>query len=81
MDLFSEKGKNVVIRYVCVYDEHPLAGRDIQYQAPNSQSRYTTPFDEIKSNVQYYNTLGYYLQYPGNTTYNNIKMAKTCNSG
>ena len=27
-----------MIRYVCVNDEHPLAGEDIQYQAPNSQS-------------------------------------------
>ena len=33
---------------MCVYDEHPLAGRDIQYQAPDSRSRYATPFDEIK---------------------------------
>ena len=24
---------------ICVYDEHPIAGRDIQYQAPDSQSR------------------------------------------
>ena len=32
---------------VCVYDEHLLAGQDIQYLAPNSRSRYTTPFDEI----------------------------------
>ena len=33
---------------MCVYDEHPLAGRDIQYGAPDSWSRYTTPFDKIK---------------------------------
>ena len=33
---------------MCVYNEHPLAGRDIQYRAPNSRSRHTTPFDEIK---------------------------------
>ena len=33
--------------YVCVYDKHLLAGQDIQYLAPNSRSRYTTPFDEI----------------------------------
>ena len=31
----------------CVYDEHPLAGRDIQYWAPDSRSRYTTSFDNI----------------------------------
>ena len=23
---------------MCVYDEHPLAGRDIQYRAPDSRS-------------------------------------------
>ena len=32
---------------ICVYDEHPIAGRDIQYQAPDSWSEYTTPFDVI----------------------------------
>ena len=50
----------VVIRYVCVcvYDKHPLAGRDIQYRAPDSRSKYTTPFDEIKRNMQH-------LNYPG----------------
>ena len=37
-----------MIRYVCVYDEHPLAGQEIQYWAPHNRSRYTTPFDEIK---------------------------------
>ena len=31
---------------ICVYNEHPIAGRDIQCRAPYSQSRYTTPFDE-----------------------------------
>ena len=31
---------------ICVYDEQPIAGQDIQYQAPDSQSRYTAPFDE-----------------------------------
>ena len=31
---------------MCVYDEHPLAGPDIQYQAPESRSRFTTPFNE-----------------------------------
>ena len=41
-------GSLIVIRYVCVYDEHPLAGREIQYWAPHNWSRYTTPFDEIK---------------------------------
>ena len=43
---------NVVIRYVCMY---PLGGRDIQYRAANSRSRYTTPFNKIKSNVQHLN--------------------------
>ena len=38
---------------ICVYDEHPLAGWDIQYQAPDSRSRCTTPFDDIKYNVQH----------------------------
>ena len=32
---------------VCVYDEHPKAGRDKQYWAPDSRSKYKTPFDEI----------------------------------
>ena len=32
---------------MCVYDDHLLAGQDIQYLAPNSRSRYTAPFDEI----------------------------------
>ena len=31
---------------ICVYDAHPIAGLDIQYQAPNSGSRDTTPFDD-----------------------------------
>ena len=43
---------------MCVYDEHPLAGRDIQYRASHSRSRYTTPFDEIKSNVEHINNPG-----------------------
>ena len=30
-----------------MYDEQPIAGRDIQYPAPDSQSRYTTSFDNI----------------------------------
>ena len=38
---------------MCVFDEHLLAGRDIQYRAPDSQSRYTTPFNKIKSNMQH----------------------------
>ena len=28
---------------VCVYDKRPLAGRDIQYRAPDRWSRFTTP--------------------------------------
>ena len=32
---------------ISVYDEHPLAVRDIQYWAPESQSRHKTPFDAI----------------------------------
>ena len=38
---------------MCVYDKHPLAGREIQYRAPNSWSRYTTPIDKSKSYVQH----------------------------
>ena len=30
---------------ICVYDEQPIAGQDIQYQAPDSRSTYTTPFN------------------------------------
>ena len=33
---------------ICVYNEHPIAGQDIQCRAPYSRSRYTTPFDENK---------------------------------
>ena len=43
---------------MCVYDEHPLAGRDIQYRAPDNRSRYTLPSDKIKSNVQHPNNPG-----------------------
>ena len=32
---------------ICVYEEHPIAGWDIQYWAPDSWSRYKTPFGEI----------------------------------
>ena len=32
---------------ICVYDEHLIAGWDIQWRAPNGQSRFTTPFDNI----------------------------------
>ena len=41
-----------------MYDKLLLAGRDIQYRAPDSWSRYTTPFDEIKSNMQHLNNPG-----------------------
>ena len=43
---------------MCVYDKYPLTGRDIQYQAPNNRSRYTTPLDKIKSNVQHLKNSG-----------------------
>ena len=36
---------------ICVYDEHPITGQDIQYRAPDSRSRYTTPLDEIILNI------------------------------
>ena len=32
---------------ICVYDEHPIADRDIQHRAPDSWSGYTTPFNNI----------------------------------
>ena len=32
---------------ICVYDEQPIAGREIQCRAPDSWSRCTTPFDDI----------------------------------
>ena len=48
-DIIAGNGIIVVIRYVCVFDDHLLAGRDIQYRASDSRSRYTMPFDEIKS--------------------------------
>ena len=38
-------------RVKCVYDEHPLAVRDIQYLAPYSRLRYTSLFDD---NQTYY---------------------------
>ena len=28
-----------------VYDEHPMAGRDIQYRAPGSWSEHTSPLN------------------------------------
>ena len=36
---------------MCVYDEHPLAGRDIQYWAAKSWSKYTT--DDKVGKVNY----------------------------
>ena len=33
---------------ICVYDEHPIAGQDMQCWAPDSRSRYKTPFDDCK---------------------------------
>ena len=32
---------------ICVYYKHPIAGWDKQYQAPETRSRYTTPFNKI----------------------------------
>ena len=32
----------IMIRY-CVYDEHLIAGREIQWRGSNSPSEYTTP--------------------------------------
>ena len=63
---------------MCVYDEHPLAGPDLQYQAPDSRSSNNQLITCVLLPKEYYNTLGilltisweYYLQYPGNTTYN-----------
>ena len=34
---------------MCVYDEHPLAVQDIQYQAPDSQSRFCYQIDSVNS--------------------------------
>ena len=55
---------------LCLYYEHPLAGRDIQYRAPDSWSRYTTPYNDQL--ITYYLCVHYLLriQYPVNTTYN-----------
>ena len=39
----------------CAYDEHPIAGRDIQCRVPDSQSGYTTP-------IKQYCYCKYYLQ-------------------
>ena len=33
---------------ICVYDEHLIAGQDIQCRAPYSWSRFTTPFNNYK---------------------------------
>ena len=43
-------GSTKSVRYsyrdkICLYDEHPISGRDIQYRAPVSRSRYTTQFN------------------------------------
>ena len=59
---------------ICVYDEDLLAGRDIQYRAPDSQSSCTTPFDDIKL-ITYYLPVFNLLriqQFPVNTTYKNF---------
>ena len=32
---------------MCVYDDHPVTGWDLQYRATDSRSRDTTPFDDI----------------------------------
>ena len=32
---------------ICVYDKHPIAGWDLQFRAPGSQSEYATPFKDI----------------------------------
>ena len=57
-------GKNLVLQYLnfyihkgcivtryCVYDEHPIAGQDIQCWAPDSRSGYTTPIWRYYYNV------------------------------
>ena len=52
---------------ICVYDEHPLAGGDIQYRAPDSRSSCLC--------------VGYLLrilQYHVNTTYNTRCMCVWC---
>ena len=33
---------------ICVYDEHSITGRDIQYWAHGSQSEYTSLFNDIR---------------------------------
>ena len=43
---------------MCVYNKDLLAGCNIQYRAADSRSRYATPFNEIKSNVQHLNNPG-----------------------
>ena len=53
---------------ICVYEEHPIAGRDIQYRAPDSRSIYN------KQLITYYQHVSYLLrilQNPVNNTYNN----------
>ena len=58
---------------ICVYDEHLISGRDIQYRAPDSQSEYTTSFDDNNQLITYYLRVHYLLriqQYPVNNTYN-----------
>ena len=42
-----KSGKTMYRDKISVYDEHPLAGQDIQYRASDGWSRYTTPFDDI----------------------------------
>ena len=60
-----------------MYDKHPIAGGDIQCQAPNSWSRYTTPFGDIINKCvtcsTFYQHVRYLLriqQYPVNNTCN-----------
>ena len=41
LDEYLEMGENYYLEDMCVYDDHPFAGRDIQYRAPDMQHHAT----------------------------------------
>ena len=64
---------------ICVYDELPLAGRDIQYRAPDSRLRCTTPLDDTINNMQHVKQswIKKILVYTTIPSYNWIKESST----
>ena len=55
---------------ICVYEKHLIAGRDIQYQAPDSRSSN----DQLIPYYQHVSFLTRIPQYPVDNNYDNIKF-------